>query len=76
LNQIPTAEKCLTLSESPIALRVYQKKNGASGQLANAIAEVAAEQHWKIEELHTEEGRLDDVFRSITLSDTKGQEAK
>ena len=25
---------------------------------------------WKIEELHTEEGRLDEVFRAITLPDT------
>jgi ABC-2 type transport system ATP-binding protein len=25
---------------------------------------------WKIEELRTEEGRLDEVFRSITLPDT------
>jgi len=25
---------------------------------------------WKIEELHTEEGRLDEVFRTITLPDT------
>jgi hypothetical protein len=25
---------------------------------------------WRVEELHTEEGRLDDVFRSITMPDT------
>jgi hypothetical protein len=25
---------------------------------------------WTIEELHTEQGRLDDVFRAITRSDT------
>ena len=29
---------------------------------------------WSIEELHTEEGRLDDVFRSITLSETAKSE--
>ena len=27
-------------------------------------------QGWRIEELHTEEGRLDEVFRSITMPDT------
>ena len=31
---------------------------------------LAREEGWKIEELHTEEGRLDEVFRSITLPDT------
>ena len=27
-------------------------------------------EHWKIQELHTEEGRLDEVFRNITLPDS------
>ena len=34
------------------------------------IAEMAAAAKWKIEELHTEEGRLDEVFRNITLPET------
>ena len=36
-----------------------------------AIGDLAAREHWPLEELHTEEGRLDEVFRSITLPDTK-----
>ena len=32
---------------------------------------MAAANCWQIEELHTEEGRLDEVFRSITLPDTE-----
>ena len=31
---------------------------------------------WQVEDLRTEEGRLDEVFRSITLPDTAGKEAK
>ena len=27
-------------------------------------------ERWTIEELHTEEGRLDEVFRALTLPDT------
>ena len=50
-----------------MTVRVFPKGN-TNGQLARSIAEVT--QGWKIEELHTEEGRLDEVFRSITLSDT------
>ena len=46
-------------------MRVYPRKNGARGELARAIAQLAARE-LEIEELHTEEGRLDEVFRSIT----------
>ena len=48
-----------------------------NGELARAVAETTMKEGWKIEELHTEEGRLDEVFRSITLPDTvKAQEEK
>ena len=44
------------------------------GLLVASIA--AAAQGWHIEELHTEEGRLDEVFRSITMPDTAKEERK
>ena len=47
-------------------------KEEANGVLARSIYETAAREAWKIEELHTEDGHLDDVFRSITLGDTAG----
>ena len=47
--------------------RVFPRPN-VNGSLARSIAEAA--QGWHIEELHTEEGRLDEVFRSITMPDT------
>jgi ABC-2 type transport system ATP-binding protein len=31
---------------------------------------------WQIEQLQIEEGRLDEVFRSITMPDTVKEEAK
>ena len=40
------------------------------------MAEVSQKEGWKIEELHTEEGRLDEVFRSITWSETAEEQAK
>jgi len=43
-------------------------KNGSNGGLASSIADASA--GWRVEELHTEEGRLDEVFRSITMPDT------
>jgi ABC-2 type transport system ATP-binding protein len=46
---------------------VFPKPN-VNGALASSIVDAA--QGWRIEELHTEEGRLDEVFRSITMPDT------
>ena len=38
--------------------------------LAGRIAELAIREHWTIQQLKTEEGRLEEVFRSITMPDT------
>ena len=53
-----------------VVARVYPAKAGGNGGLPRAVAELARQDGWKIEELHTEEGRLDEVFRNITLPDT------
>jgi ABC-2 type transport system ATP-binding protein len=61
-----------------VALRVFPQKAGAAnsgGVLAGALAELAVREHWRIEEFRTEEGRLDEVFRSLTLSDTAHHKA-
>lgn len=74
LEQIPAVARCAVLSEMPVALRAFARKN--DGELARAIGDLAATERWKIEELHTEEGRLDEVFRSITLPETKLKESQ
>ena len=43
----------------------------ARDALAGRIAEMAIREGWKIEQLKTEEGRLEEVFRSITMPDTQ-----
>jgi ABC-2 type transport system ATP-binding protein len=70
LNGIPAVERCVLIENSPVTIRAYSKSNGQPGELARAIGEMAAAEGWTIEELHTEEGRLDEVFRHITLPDT------
>ena len=40
------------------------------------VALMLAQANWRTEELHSEEGRMDDVFRSITLPDTVTEKAK
>jgi gliding motility-associated transport system ATP-binding protein len=73
LNRLPNVERCVVISESPVAVRVHAKSDG-SGRLAASLGELATARRWQIEELHTEEGRLDEVFRSITLPETQEKE--
>jgi ABC-2 type transport system ATP-binding protein len=42
-----------------------------NGDLLPEILALAQRQGWQVEHLNTDEGRLDDVFRSITLPDTQ-----
>jgi ABC-2 type transport system ATP-binding protein len=62
------AEKCLVIAEkdSHVTLRIVPR-----GNLLPELFEAGTRNAWKIEHLDVEEGRLDDVFRSITLPDTK-----
>ncbi len=50
-----------------VTVRVLPKSS-SNGEFSKAVS--AAAQGWRIEELHTEEGKLDEYFRSITASDT------
>jgi ABC-2 type transport system ATP-binding protein len=70
LGQLATVKRTTILEEKAtgVTARVFPKAE-VNGMLARSISEAA--QGWHIEELHTEEGRLDEVFRSITMPDTK-----
>ena len=50
--------------------RITPKDKRASGQLALAVVALAQREGWQLDALRTEEGQLDEVFRSITLPDT------
>jgi ABC-2 type transport system ATP-binding protein len=70
LSQLMLAKKVVVLEEnsSGVLVRVYPKQ--ASGELAWTIANLSQVEKWTLQELHTEEGRLDEVFRTITMPDT------
>lgn len=72
LAQLPSVRKTVVLQEETarVCVRIYPQPKCANGELARSLFEAVAGENWKIEELHTEEGRLDEVFRSITLSET------
>jgi ABC-2 type transport system ATP-binding protein len=69
LSQLPVVKRTSVLREDAtgVTVRIFPKSN-VNGALASNIADAA--QGWRVEELHTEEGRLDEVFRSITMPDT------
>ncbi len=76
VNQISGVARSVVISESPLTVRAFPGKNGDSADVALALGEVAAREKWRIRELHTEEGRLDEVFRSITLPDSDAKEER
>ncbi|HOC56865.1 MAG TPA: ATP-binding cassette domain-containing protein [Verrucomicrobiota bacterium] len=74
LYQVPLVKRVTVVDEKDgrVTVRAFPK-SGANGALAAAIGEAAHD--WQVEQLHTEEGRLDEVFRSITMPDTAKEAA-
>jgi len=72
LIQSGAGRKVLIVKEDAngVIARVYPKGTNSDGELARAVSELAKAQGWRVDELHTEEGRLDEVFRNITLPET------
>jgi ABC-2 type transport system ATP-binding protein len=69
IDDLSCVAKSTIVSESPLTIRIYPKHNGASEDLGSALGQLAIDQRWPIRELHREEGRLDEVFRAVTLTD-------
>ena len=70
----PTLYKAL--EGATVFARAYPKNKAANGELARAVAQAGAQAGWTIEELRTEEGRLDEVFRNLTWSETAKEKSK
>lgn len=74
LAELPAAGTVEPLEEG--SLRVYPKDRDAAASLARQVIELVVSQGWKIEQLRSEEGQLDEVFRRITLPDTVREAAQ
>lgn len=72
LSQIQNVGTVDTLNESDqsVSIRVFPKSNESGQSLSGEIYKVASSSAWNLVELHTDPGRLDDVFRRITFSET------
>jgi len=70
LSQLSSARRASVIADngSKVTVTVFPKPN-QDGELTRAVLD--ATHGWQVEELRTEEGRLDEVFRSITMPDTK-----
>jgi len=55
--------------------RRFPRKSAAGEDLAKALGDLALRERWQLQELHTEEGRLDEVFRNITLPETAARKS-
>ena len=51
-------------------MRAFPDHAKADGAFAAQVADAMLKERWTIEQLQTEDGRLDDVFRSLTRPDT------
>ncbi len=73
LNALSAVKEVKLVSEdsSRAVLRCLPSKDQVSGVFSRAVAELAQREGWRLEELRVEEGKLDDVFRAITLSETQ-----
>ncbi len=72
LQRLPTVGKTSIVKEEAgdTWARAYPRPNTRDGELEESLYELSVREHWKLLELKTEEGRLEEVFRGITLPDT------
>ena len=75
LNQLSATKRTTVTKDagSKVTVTVFPKPN-ADAELTRAVMD--ASQGWAVEEMHTEEGRMDEVFRSITMPDTAKEGTK
>ena len=68
LESLPAVSRCefLSAADSRVTVRLTPQ-----GQLLPELIALAGRNSWNVENIQIDEGRLDDVFRAITLPDTK-----
>jgi ABC-2 type transport system ATP-binding protein len=76
LDELASVKRAAVVSSdaSTVHLRIYPRSRSQNGELVSAVADLVARERWRVEEMHAEEGRLDEVFRSITMPDTRPDE--
>jgi len=73
-SRLRAVKRVSTATNGPRVTASVFPHTAGDGALTREV--IAATNGWQVEDLHTEEGRLDEVFRSITMPDTAGREAR
>ena len=63
--------KILAEDSTRLVVRCIPNQHQVDGMFSRTVAELAQREGWRLEELRVEEGKLDDVFRAITRSETQ-----
>ena len=67
----------LEATEAGVAAEAFPRdRDGRRPAVALPIQKLMVEKGWEFDELHTEKGRMDEVFRSITIPDTAEEDSK
>jgi ABC-2 type transport system ATP-binding protein len=74
LTQLASVEHVTLLNDDATAATLDVSSKSPNGSLNAQIADLAHQEQWRIIELYTQEGKLDEVFRTITLPDTNIKE--
>ncbi len=69
IENLSRVEKTVVIEEAPLTIRVHPKRESGVEDLGLALSQLAQEQRWPLRELRREGGRLDEVFRAVTLTD-------
>jgi ABC-2 type transport system ATP-binding protein len=76
VDSVAAVHRSIIVSESPLTVRAFPRQGGSGDELAQALGDLVLRERWHLQELREEEGRLDEVFRNITLGDnTAAKEA-
>lgn len=72
IKGLPQTKRVVVVTDGAAgaALLAYPKRvDGEVPQLARAISGLSRQQGWELDELHTDTGRMEEVFRAITIGD-------
>ena len=71
LGAVPGVASAASLVRDTDGLEHFEVLPEAGRSIVAEVSRLARDRGWEIEELHVERGRLDEVFRALTLSTTR-----
>lgn len=69
IENLARVEKVVIIEETPLTILVHPKRESGAEDLGLVLGQLVQEQRWPLRELRREGGRLDEVFRAVTLTD-------